>query len=69
MKEKNMKWSEIIEQNTERLKEALQKAFCDALDYRSMEFSVEIYQDGKSAQMSKLPDQIFNLTIPGGEIL
>ena len=42
-----MKWSEIIEQNTEQLKEALQKAFCDALDYRSMEFSVEIYPDGK----------------------
>ena len=41
------KWSEIIEQNENTLKEALQKAFCDALDYRSMEFSVEIYQDGK----------------------
>ena len=41
------KWSEIIEQNENTLKEALQKAFCDALDYRSMEFSVEIYPDGK----------------------
>ena len=41
------KWSEVIEQNTEQLKEALQKALCDALNYRSMEFSVEIYPDGK----------------------
>ena len=41
------KWSKVIEQNTEQLKEALQKAFCDALDYRSMEFSVEIYPDGR----------------------
>ena len=47
MKEKNMKWSKVIEQNTEQLKEALQKAFCDALDYRSMKFSVEIYPDGR----------------------
>lgn len=31
----------------EQLKEALQKAFCDALDYRSMKFSVEIYPDGR----------------------
>lgn len=42
-----LKWSKVIEQNTEQLKEALQKAFCDALDYRSMEFSVEIYPDGR----------------------
>lgn len=42
-----IKWSEVIEAHWEDLKEALQKAFCDALDYRSMEFSVEIYPDGR----------------------
>ena len=39
-------WSEVIENNEKSLKEALIKAFCDAVDYRNMEFDVEIYPDG-----------------------
>ena len=40
------KWSEIIEQNKEQLKEALEEAYRNAVDYQEMEFSVEIYPDG-----------------------
>lgn len=40
------KWSEIIEQNKEQLKEALEEAYRNAVDYQAMEFSVEIYPDG-----------------------
>lgn len=39
-------WTNVIEQNEERLKEALKKAFCDAVDHLDMEFTVEIYPDG-----------------------
>ena len=39
------KWSEIIEQNKEQLKEALEEAYRNAVDYQAMEFSVEIYLD------------------------
>ena len=41
-----LKWSEIIEQNKEQLKEALEEAYRNAVDYQAMEFSVEIYPDG-----------------------
>ena len=39
-------WTDIIENNEDRLKEALKKAFCDAVDHLDMEFTVEIYPDG-----------------------
>ena len=51
MKEYTMfKWSEVIEAHWEDLKEALQKAFCNAVDYQAMEFSVELFPDGKIRQ-------------------
>lgn len=39
-------WTDIIENNEDRLKEALKKALCDAVDHLDMEFTVEIYPDG-----------------------
>lgn len=43
---KKINWTNVIEQNEEPLKQALKKAFCDAVDYLDMEFMVEIYPDG-----------------------
>ena len=40
------KWSEIIEQNKEKLIEELERTFKDAADSRHMEYITEIYQDG-----------------------
>ena len=42
-----MKWTKIIENNAAELKAALKKAFYDAVDHLDMEFSVEVYPDGK----------------------
>lgn len=41
------KWSEIIENNKEKLIETLEKSFKEAVDCRYMQHVVEIYQDGK----------------------
>ena len=41
------KWLEIIEQNKEQLIKALEEAYRNAVDYQAMEFSVEIYLNGK----------------------
>ena len=43
---KKTNWTNVIEQNEDHLKEALKKAFCDAVDHLDMEFMVEIYPDG-----------------------
>ena len=43
---KKINWTNVIEQNEKPLKEALKKAFCDAVDHLDMEFMVEIYPDG-----------------------
>lgn len=40
------KWSEIMEESKEQLIEALEKAFKEAVDYRHMQYIVEIYKDG-----------------------
>ena len=40
------KWSEVIDQNEEKLIEAMEQAFRDAVDCRHMRHIVEIYQDG-----------------------
>ena len=40
------KWSEIVEQNKEKLVEALENAYKEAVDYRHMQYIVEIYKDG-----------------------
>ena len=40
------KWSEIIEQNKEKLVEELEKAFKEAVDCRHMQYIVEIYKNG-----------------------
>lgn len=45
-----IKWSEIIEKNEDALKEALEAAYRNAVDYQSMEFSVELFPDGKIKQ-------------------
>lgn len=42
-----MKLKEIVEQNEEELKAVLEAAFCNAVDHVNMEYSVEIYPDGK----------------------
>ena len=42
-----MKWTKVIENNAAELKAALKKAFYDAVDHLDMEFSVEVYPDGK----------------------
>ena len=44
---KKVNWLNIIEKHETELKEALEKAFRNAVDYRYTEFSVEIYPDGK----------------------
>ena len=41
-----MKWSEIMDQNEDKLIEAMDQAFRDAVDCRHMRYTVEIYQDG-----------------------
>lgn len=41
------KWSEIIEQNKEQLIEALEKSFKEAVDCRYIQYTTEIYQNGK----------------------
>ena len=43
---KKTNWTNVIKCHEEPLKEALKKAFCDAVDHLDMEFTVEIYQDG-----------------------
>ena len=40
------KWSNIIERNREKLVEALEKAYKEAVDNRHMQYIVEIYKDG-----------------------
>ena len=40
------KWSEIIEQNKEKLVEELEKTFKKAVDNRHMQYIVEIYKNG-----------------------
>lgn len=42
-----IKWSEIIENNKEKLIETLEKSFKEAVDCRYMQHITEIYQDGK----------------------
>ena len=42
-----MELIEIIEQNEEELKAALEAAFCNAVDHVNMEYTVEIYPDGE----------------------
>ena len=46
MNKSTINWSNVIEEHETELKETLIKAFCDAVDYRDTEFSVEIYPDG-----------------------
>lgn len=41
------KWSEIIKQNKEQLIEALEKSFKEAVDCRYIQYTTEIYQNGK----------------------
>lgn len=41
-----MKWSEVMDQNEEKLIGAMEQAFRDAVDCRHMRHIVEIYQDG-----------------------
>ena len=40
------KWSEILKQNREKVIEAMEKSFRDAVDYRHMQHITEIYPDG-----------------------
>ena len=40
------KWSEIIEQNKGQLISALENAYKEAVDYRHMQYIVEIYKNG-----------------------
>ena len=40
------RWSEIIEQNKEKLIEALESAYKEAVDSRHMQYVVEIYKNG-----------------------
>lgn len=40
------KWSNIIERNREKLVEALEKAYKEAVDNRHMQYIVEIYKNG-----------------------
>lgn len=40
------KWSNVIEQNKEKLIEALEKAYKEAVDCRHMQYITEIYKDG-----------------------
>lgn len=41
-----IKWSEVLEQNREKVIEAMEKSFRDAVDCRHMQHITEIYQDG-----------------------
>ena len=45
-----IKWSKIIEKNENELREELEEAYKNAVDYQSMEFSVELFPDGKIRQ-------------------
>lgn len=40
------KWSEIIEQNKGQIISTLENAYKEAVDYRHMQYIVEIYKDG-----------------------
>lgn len=40
------RWSEIIEQNREKLIEALEQAYKEAIDNRHMQYITEIYKNG-----------------------
>lgn len=40
------KWSNVIEQNREKLIEALEQAYKEAVDNRHMQYVVEIYKNG-----------------------
>ena len=42
-----IKWSEIIENNKEKLIETLEKSFKEAVDCRYIQYTTEIYQNGK----------------------
>ena len=42
-----IKWSEVIENNKEKLIETLEKSFKEAVDCRYMQHITEIYQNGK----------------------
>ena len=41
-----LKWSNIIKQNREKLVEALEQAYKEAVDCRHMQYIVEIYKNG-----------------------
>ena len=41
------KWSEIIEANYNAALQEAKKAFCEAVDYQHMQFTVEIREDGE----------------------
>ena len=41
------KWANVIEQNKELLIEALEKSFKEAVDCRYIQYTTEIYQNGK----------------------
>lgn len=45
-----MNWTAILEENKEKILEALEEAFKDAIDNRHMEFIVEIDKDGEICQ-------------------
>ena len=42
-----IKWSEVIEKNKEKLIETLEKSFKEAVDCRYIQYTTEIYQNGK----------------------
>ena len=41
------RWSEIIEKNYDTVLAEAKKAFCEAVDYQHMQFTVEIREDGE----------------------
>lgn len=45
-----MNWTAILEENKQKILEALEEAFKDAIDNRHMEFIVEIDKDGEICQ-------------------
>ena len=42
-----MKWSEIIEENYDKILQEAKNAFCEAVDCQSMKFTVELREDGE----------------------
>lgn len=42
-----MKWSEIIEENYDKILQEAKKAFCEAVDCQHMKYTVEIREDGE----------------------